>query len=260
MALTDTQDQLEISLSIDKIECYQKGPIDVCFENMPKVQWVSITFSQENRWLRKLKTATSQREFTLIEDWQIHLSREGYESAPTGTIVIPQRVDDKRVVFDGASIPLPWLVTFISGGLLRPLGLMLVASIVHDFAFKFGYLLVQDKTLGKARHVPVERHQADALFKDIIHSISEMPLVAGVAWVGVRLGWFFVKYNKKPRGGKPPVKATLIFFFLFLLIPVLLACMFGNWAIAIYFTIWTCLLLLFYALIWTARYLSRGSE
>ncbi len=36
--------------------------------------------------------------------------------------------------FDGASVPRPWLVTAVGGGILRPLGVMLIASIIHDFA------------------------------------------------------------------------------------------------------------------------------
>ncbi|WP_200233725.1 DUF1353 domain-containing protein [Thiohalocapsa halophila] len=90
-------------------------------------------------------------------------------------------------------------------GILRPLGVMLTASIVHDFAYKFGYLPKDDGT-----KVEVERHVADLLFRDILESVNRIPLLGFIAWFAVRLGWPVVKYNGKPGGGKKPYGAYLV--------------------------------------------------
>lgn len=99
---------------------------------------------------------------------------------------------------------------------------MLTASILHDFAFKYGYLRVL-KESGKAfEDVPIQRHNADQLFRDIITTVNGLSSVGLVAWFFVRLGWFTVKYKGKPCGGKPPYGQT----FLFLLILIIFGTLF----------------------------------
>lgn len=44
----------------------------------------------------------------------------------------------------------------------------------------------------------------------MISTVNRMPMVAYIAWVVVRLGWFFVKYNGQPRGGALPYIPLLI--------------------------------------------------
>lgn len=235
-------------------ECYLNGPISVCFESMPKVQLVSISFDDENRWLQKLKTASSRREFSLTEDWELRICRVGDPEELNGTIIIPRTEKGETVMFDGASVPAPWTVTFISGGLLRPLGLMLIASIVHDFAFKYGYLHVRNDETGVLERLSVKRHEADLLFRNIIHTISEMPLIAEIAWIAVRMGWiFFVKYNGRMRGGQPPIKAVAIFALVLFITPVLLVIGFGGVAALAYFGLLLVLLLGLHIAIWVAR-------
>lgn len=41
---------------------------------------------------------------------------------------------------DGASVPAHLVVALLSLGLLRPMGILLTASVVYDFIFKCGYL------------------------------------------------------------------------------------------------------------------------
>ena len=93
------------------------------------------------------------------------------------------------------------LLTF---GILRPLGVMLTASVVHDFAFEYGVLVIRDAS-GTDTPQPVERDVADLLFRDIISTVNRMPITAYVAWIFVRLGWFGIKYNGQPRGGAFPL-------------------------------------------------------
>ncbi|WP_299489118.1 DUF1353 domain-containing protein [Acaryochloris sp. IP29b_bin.137] len=156
--------------------------------------------------------ASARRLFCLENDWhlRIQLRETEYDHCDlSGDIVIPVSFRQSLTLLDGASVPLPWLVSFLSFGLLRPLGVMLTASIVHDFAFQYGGLVYAHKN-GEREFRPVRRDLADKLFSNIIQSVNDMPITARLAWLAVRLGWFFVKYNGRSRGGKPPILATFV--------------------------------------------------
>ncbi len=184
----------------DRQEQYT-GPIDVAFDDIPPVRLQSIRAKKNLNLFQRLALWTKPREFTLHDDWILDLGRVAYAPELNGTLRIPARDStDKDIVYDGASVPLPWLVTVLTSGVLRPLGVMLTASLIHDYAFKYGHLQKEDGTT-----VEVARHIADRLFRDLIATVVEVPYVAFVAWFAVRLGWPVVKYNGKPRGGKPPI-------------------------------------------------------
>ncbi len=162
--------------------------------------------------LRAWQGASVRRYFKLKDDWHItiKLNEDDYDNENlSGQIVIPISYKQSQTLLDGASVPLPWLVSFLSFGLLRPLGVMLTASIVHDFAFKHGGLLYLEDDCSKT-FKPLPRHLADQLFRDIIRTVNGMPVTALLGWLAVRLGWFFVKYADKPRGEKFPVIAVVV--------------------------------------------------
>lgn len=195
------------------------GAIWVKFDGLPCISLVSVILKEKLGWFQRVAEATRRRLFTLEEDWQIQLGRITYKPELNGTITIPHTVGGEKVVFDGASVPLPWLVSFLSIGILRPLGVMLIASILHDFAFKFGYLLVSTQEGDVPKKVMVERQDIDHLFRDIIATVNQVAGVGWVAWFFVRLGWLFcVKYNGQYFGGKAPVGvitiASVVVFFL----------------------------------------------
>jgi len=103
---------------------------------------------------------------------------------------------------------------------------MLTASILHDFAFKYGYLLVSKEPGKDFEKVTIQRHNTDQLFRDIISTVNGLSSVGLVAWFFVRLGWFTVKYNGERWGGRPPYIQTCLFLLilitfgaLFLLFP-----------------------------------------
>lgn len=191
-------------------------PIYVKFDDIPPVRLKSITPKQDSTLIDRLVLATKPREFQLAKDWCIQLNNVSYEQRLNGSVVVPQKRDGKLIDFDGASIPLPWLVSLLTLGILRPLGVMLTASIVHDYAYKFGHLQKDDGT-----EVELERDVADRLFRDIIETVNKLPLVGFIAWFAVRLGWPFVKYNGKTQGGKPPyMEYLLLLVFIALFIAV----------------------------------------
>jgi hypothetical protein len=180
-------------------------PIYVRFDDIPPVRLRSIKAKENPTLIDRLVLATKPREFGLHDPWCIQLDNVPYDSRLNGSFKIPTEKDGESIDLDGASIPLPWLISLLTLGILRPLGVMLTASIVHDFAYKFGYLPKDDGT-----QVKIERHVADLLFRDILESVNRIPLLGFIAWFAVRLGWPFVKYAGKPGGGKKPYGAYLV--------------------------------------------------
>jgi len=175
----------------NEIESYT-GKIDVEFDGLPSVKLVSVIHGEQSSWIQRLSRATVRRFFTLQSDWKICISNITYCKEINGEIVIPREVDNKLIHFDGASVPFPWIVSFLSLGILRPLGVMLTASIVHDFAFKFGWLFVQEKgNPDSRRREEVRREDVDKLFRDTITTVNRLYIVGWLAWYFVRLGWFF---------------------------------------------------------------------
>ena len=175
----------------------------------------------------KLKTknrlfgASKRRLWKLADDWCIDLcSIEEVscvdDSPLNGKIVIP-----KGTVVDGASVPLPWLVSFLTLGILRPTGILLIPSIVHDYAYKHGCLPYRNKCVVANRSI--SRDDADWLFREMIRIINDTTLWANVAWLAVRIGWLFgVKYAGKHIGPKNPlVELACAFLTIFVLVAAL---------------------------------------
>jgi len=181
------------------------GLIDVEFEGMPSIRLESFKPTSETSLLERLAIATRRRRFSLNKNWTIELGDIDYSTDLNGTVEIPSKDSDKKtIVFDGASIPLPWLVSLLTVGILRPLGVILVGSILHDYAYKFGSLRVS-KNGSAFKDVPLTRDRADKLFRDIVGTVNRLPFVGYVAWYFVRIGWAWVKYDGKRFGGKAPV-------------------------------------------------------
>ncbi len=235
-------------------EIYRDGILTVSFFGLPAIKLVSVLFTPEDggtsespkntstdetyqpSWFTRVAESTVRRHFTLERDWEIAISGITFNPRLNGTVTIPARVNcnnasDERgelVLFDGASVPMPWLVSCLSLGILRPLGVMLTASIVHDFAFQFGYLLITQSGEERATKVPIAREVADRLFREIIITVNKLPIVGWVAWLAVRLGWFgLVRYKGKRFGGRAPL-LELVFTTLLFTLPLLYIFMPAN--------------------------------
>ncbi|MGD1849390.1 MAG: DUF1353 domain-containing protein [Cyanophyceae cyanobacterium] len=230
---------------------HPKG-VQVGFNDFPSLTpqlLATTTRERETSILRAWRGASARRLFRLNSPWEIAIQiseqrrekKYGDEDL-SGTVVIPVRFykalipedgstisqtslqcqdnsdnrdDPDLLLLDGASVPLPWLFSFLSLGLLRPLGVMLTASIIHDFAFEYGGLLykVQDESQDEEQVVfrSVNRDCADQVFHDLIVTVNAMPITAFLAWIAVRLGWYFVRYDGKRKGGNAfPWTATIV--------------------------------------------------
>lgn len=181
------------------------GNIDVSIPKMPTIQLVSIEFRENAGWLERLTLATQKRRFALAEDWKIGLNRIDSPVELNGVVTIPVRHREELIDYDGASVPIPWLISFLSIGALRPLGVLLIPSIIHDFAFRFGELYVASDYQQTPQVLKIERHEADLLFYNMIRTLNGDILTASLAWVAVRLGWPLVEYNGKRGGGEWPI-------------------------------------------------------
>lgn len=187
------------------MEQYQRT-LKIKFAEIPPIRLLTMKPKDDPGPWERLALATQRRRFSLYDDWQLTLGDVAFDERLNGTLVIPRRDSDGDVIkFDGASVPLPWIISMLSIGILRPLGVMLVGSIVHDYAYKYGCLEKADGTT-----VPIERQVADRLFRDIISTVNNLPIVGWIAWFAVRLGWPVVNYNGAPQGGSPPIVEYLL--------------------------------------------------
>lgn len=152
---------------------------------------------------------TAVRTFQINKNW--------FFTLPNGTeIVIP-----KGFVFDGASIPKPlWFLCglivlaiflgvtisyeillifsclfLIAGVTLSPVGLLLIAGLVHDFAYRYGYLwkVNKDGSYSKYTHRNGDRLDYDELFLDINLQVNGMVftdyLASGLLAIFGKIAW-----------------------------------------------------------------------
>jgi hypothetical protein len=196
---------------------------------MPKVEPVIIPTKGLSFWPTLWALLTSVRRWRLTEDWRytlpIHTTNAVYRDngkwttldfvENNVTIIIP-----KGFEFDGASIPKPlyflagvFLVLLIigieisavlmlllaalfmlSGLLLSPVGIMLIAGLVHDFAYAHGYLwreyeggIVQYKYNGGGRlnwddlFFRINLDVNGAIYADWI-AAALLKMFGGIAW------------------------------------------------------------------------------
>jgi hypothetical protein len=185
-------------------ERYDQGNVTVTLE-MPPISFVSIEPNKVPTGFHRADLAIQVRTFQLNEDWFVELGGVRYAPELNGQIKIPDQINGKSVEFDGASVPCPRTISWLTQGILAPMGVMFTPSIVHDFLFQTGYLLVKQES-GEFKPVEVERHIADRLFRDMIQSVNRIWAVHWLAWLAVRLGWVLgVRYNGKLFGGRPPI-------------------------------------------------------
>lgn len=215
--------EAEAETQQDELQTFGKAPHFRISLRLPRIIFKAISTKPDARWLLQFSTATKRRYFYLTEDWSVELDSQRYPEL-SGSIVIPEKTDGERFEFDGASIPVPWLVSLLTIGVLRPLGVLLIASIVHDYAFRYGYLVVRRSAeQDQEEKVPVDRHRADDLFRDLITVVNGNRTVGRMAWYFVRLGyWIGVPYNGQKRTGSPPYAVGLSFVLSIVLLGILI--------------------------------------
>lgn len=163
-----------------------KGEV-VDLSQMPVLQPVPIPTKNVSNF-RAFGAWFTSRRWYLKESWT-------YKSNLTGkTYFVPA-----GFLFDGASVPrLLW-------PLIRPVGILLIPGLLHDFGYVNGYLIVLEpgETSGETvRHdVPMEREELDDLFELIGEEVNGVGLVNWLAWAGVRMGgWLPWRKHRSAHG------------------------------------------------------------
>ena len=151
---------------------------------MPILKPVRIRTKELDFLRARWRWATRLRWWDLVADWR-HTLSDGHE------IVTP-----KDFQFDGASIPRLFR-TFLS-----PVGILLLPGLVHDFAYRYDYLLEQSEpgppyTLYRKG---VGRAAWDRLFREMSTEINGSPVFNWVIWLALRIGgwWSWGKKRKNP--------------------------------------------------------------
>lgn len=218
--------------------------------SFPQLQIVRLVIHSTDSLLKKLMIACQRRHYTLTDDWHFSINQYPNEKL-NGIVKIPREHKGKTLQFDGASIPATWLVSMLTFGVLRPMGAMLTASFAHDFAYWFGYVLISKDGGKNFAPVMLERHETDQLFRDLISEINHLPSVAYIAWMFVRLGWFFVAYNGVARTGRRPYVDIL---------PLMFGILLGLIIITIFPTTIVCFLLMAYAVFWAILWFKQSQN
>ncbi len=139
-------------------------------------------FSGFWRWL------TAKRTWAVAEDWQFLL--------PGGD---PIYVIPAGFVFDGASIPR------IFWWFLSPTGLLLIPGLVHDFAYRYDFLVRVGPEGEPGGQVMVGLGKAhwDRLFRVVTREINSVFLLHWVAWLAVSWGGAIAWRNNRKLNAPP---------------------------------------------------------
>jgi len=91
----------------------------------------------------------------------------------------------KGFVFDGASIPR------ILRPIISPVGILLVPSVFHDFAYQNKFVLKTSSNRTYFYKQTSDRKYWDSLFKDMSKETHSLKIISILAWAAVRVGGFF---------------------------------------------------------------------
>ena len=147
---------------------------------MPVLRPIPIKTKGKGFWKGILLWLLGVRNWEIAEDFNYELNNKQF--------VIPAGFK-----FDGASIP-KFLHTFLS-----PVGVLLMAGLVHDYAYKYQTLLKKDKkeTLGV-----ISQKHSDEIFRDININVNGFYLMNYLAYWSLRIGGFVAWNGHRKRNAK----------------------------------------------------------
>lgn len=199
------QDFLELKTNLQL--SYHKG-ISIEFST-PKIELTQLMLHSIKSEVDRIALNTACRRFTLRENWSMTIGEFKANEELNGEIIIPQKVDNKLVIFSGINHVGDWFFNIFTIGLLHPMGNLLAASIIHEFLYNYGFILIKDGETMK--QVEVSRDDADKLYRDIVKAKTGSSFVSLIALFPVRLSWLFGKqYNGGSFNGTPPILAVSI--------------------------------------------------
>lgn len=161
-----------ISWLINKFDRNSIPDINFKYDDMPVMRPIRIPTADVGFWGALRIWLFERRRWELTEDFYFYIDGVKY--------IIPKGFD-----FDGASIP-----KFLNAW-LSPVGVLLIASIIHDWLYKNTYLAVED---GSDVHF-LERDQCDKLFREINISVNGFTVLNYTCWIALKL-FGFIAWNK----------------------------------------------------------------
>lgn len=157
------------------------------FASLPKMK-ANMLPTNAKCCFARLRQLSKRRIYTITQDWKLEL--KNYE-----LVCIPENQRNNFIItvpkgfrFDGASVP--WPVNVLSLGVLRPMGILFTASIIHDYAYRNGAVWIETTERDEPTQCEISRKEADRLFKDTIRIVNNAPVIAWLAWLGVRIGGY----------------------------------------------------------------------
>lgn len=131
----------------------------------------------------------SCRKWEVMEDWTYDYPLIGADGDRYKIFI------EKGFVFDGASVPraLWWL--------LNPVGILFIAGLIHDYAYRHQYLKIKDTKTGNI-FTKYNENQSfwDGVFKKAAIQVSGCEILSTSAWSALRaFGFFAWKKNRKEQ-------------------------------------------------------------
>lgn len=135
---------------------------------MPSLKPIPLGGGDDVSWSQSVKDwRKNGRKWMVTENW--------YYTLPCDTkIMIP-----KGFIFDGASVPrFLW-------PLLDPFGILLIPGLIHDFAYRYNFLLDEN---GMPIMVNAGQKHFDVIFRDVAKKCNGLFLTNNAAYRSLR--WF----------------------------------------------------------------------
>ena len=137
------------------------------YSEMPHMKPLKIETADKGFWKAIWMWLLGVRKWEICDDFYFSLNGEKY--------VIPEGFQ-----FDGASVP-----KFLAMR-LSPTGVLLMGGLVHDYGYKYGTLLKEDRTVIG----PKDQKWMDQLFRDICIEQNGFKLLNYLAYWALRVAGF----------------------------------------------------------------------
>ncbi len=163
---------------------------------MPKMEAIPIKTKGQPWWKAIGRWMFSDRKWRLVEDWY-------YPLPVPGNFILVIRAG---FIFDAASIPrIFWFF-------LSPTGLLLIPGLVHDGAYKNGYLWVIEEGgewVGNLEAAPCHKWNVgaprafwDDIFRLVANDVNGMAPINRAAWLAIRAGGWVAWNNHRKKDKK----------------------------------------------------------
>jgi len=148
------------------------------YNKMPVMSPISIPTKGKGFFGAIWTWLITTRKWKLEQDWNYTLDGIKYR--------VPQ-----GFVFDGASVP-KYFRSWLS-----PMGVLLMAGLIHDYGYKTAGLLTDDGSL-----INKTQKQLDVIFRDVAIADNGFKVINYIAYYALRLGGWYAWRGHRRKNGK----------------------------------------------------------